>query len=208
MSDETRWEKRAIIPDRAMEAVERHPGVTRVRLVGSRALGTAAPLSDWDFALETDDFPAVARDIGSLLTALRPLAQQWDRLSDTHCWMVILHGPIKLDFIFSVPHIHEPPWHPEPSNLIAIDCHFWDWALWLRSKQLANKSAIVTTELNTMFRHLLQPMGVDALPTSLDAAVASYLTGRDRLEDRFGVVASRALEVEVLRVLNENRHQK
>ena len=196
------------VPERAMNAVERHRHVTRVRLVGSRAQGSATALSDWDFAVETDDFPAVARDIGPLLTTLRPLAQQWDRLSNTHCWMLLLRGPIKLDFIFSEPHIQEPPWRPEPSNLAAIDFHFWDWALWLRSKQLAGKSAIVATDLHTMFGHLLQPIGVEAVPTSLDAAVVSYVTARDRLEGRFGVAVSRGLEDEVRPALNDNRHQQ
>ena len=69
--------------DRAIEAVERHSAVRRVRLVGSRAAGTATVLSDWDFVVETGDFQAVAKDMGSLIAPLRPLAQQWDRLSET-----------------------------------------------------------------------------------------------------------------------------
>ena len=117
--------------------------------------------------------------------------------------MLLLRGPIKLDFIFSEPHIHEQPWRPEPSNLAAIDCHFWDWALWLRSKQLASKSTIVASELHAMFGHLLQPMGVEVVPMSLDAAVVSYVSARDRLEGKFGVAVSRALEAEVRPALNE-----
>ena len=78
---------------RAIEALERHPAVQRVQLVGSRAAGTATESSDWDFAVETDDFRAIARDIGSVLATLQPSAQQWDRLSETQCWMVILPGP-------------------------------------------------------------------------------------------------------------------
>ena len=45
-----------------------------------------------------------------LVAPLRPLAQQWDPLSETWCWMAILRGPIKLDFIFAEPHEREPPW--------------------------------------------------------------------------------------------------
>jgi predicted nucleotidyltransferase len=190
---------------RAIEAVERHSAVRRVRLVGSRAAGTATAVSDWDFAIETDDFPAVARDIGSLLATLRPLAQQWDRLSETHCWMVILPGPVKLDFIFSEPHDDEPPWRAEPSNLTAIDSHFWDWALWLHSKRVKGRRELVASELPKMFDHLLYPMGVEVPPASLDTAVASYLVARDRLEREFGVTVPRTLEREVVRALQDNR---
>src|SRR5207342_893733 len=118
-----------VVAHPAIEALERHPAVRRVRLVGSRAAGTATAVSDWDFAVETDDFRAIARDIGTVLATLQPLAQQWDRLSETQCWMVMLPGPVKLDFIFDEPHDDEPPWRPDRSNLAAIDAHFWDWAL-------------------------------------------------------------------------------
>ena len=58
-----------------------HPAVAEITLVGSRATGRAIPESDWDFAVVANDFPAVARSLPDLLAPLRPLAQQWDRLS-------------------------------------------------------------------------------------------------------------------------------
>jgi hypothetical protein len=179
----------------------------RARLVGSRAAGTATPASDWDFAVETDDFQAVARDIESILASLQPLAQQWDRLSETQCWMAILPGPVKLDLIFSEPHANEPPWNPEPTNLAAVDRHFWDWALWLHAKRVTQRDDVVADELQKMFDHILHPMGVETPPASLDAALASYLAARDRLERRFDVVVPRALEREVVRALRENRER-
>ena len=169
----------------------------RVRLVGSRAAGTATEFSDWDFAVETDDFPAVAVDIGSVLAPRQALAQQWDRLSETHCWMVILPGAVKLDFIFREPHRVEPAWRPDAHNLAAIDRHFWDWALWLRSKQATARHELVARELEKMFDHILEPMGVDAVPASLVAAIARYLVARDRLEREFRVLVPRDLEHEV-----------
>jgi hypothetical protein len=189
---------------RVIETVRPHPAVQRVWLVGSRAAGTASAISDWDFAVETDDFPTVGRDIGSLLAALDPLVQQWDRLSDTQCWMVMLPGPVKLDFIFTEPHHHEPPWVPGPANLAEIDAHFWDWALWLLAKHVKHRTELVATELQKMFDHLLQPMGIEEVPASLDIAVASYLSARDRLELAFGVTVPRTLEREVVRALHEN----
>jgi hypothetical protein len=187
-----------------VEAVERHAAVRCVRLVGSRAAGTAASVSDWDFAVETDDFQAVARDIGVLLESLQPLAQQWDRLSETQCWMAILPGAIKLDLIFDEPHNSEPPWQPDPTNLAAIDAHFWDWALWLLAKQVKGSSELVTSELHKMFNHILHPMGVQVLPASLRAAVETYLVARGRMERDFGVEVPRALEREAVRSLDVN----
>jgi len=184
---------------RVIEIVERHPAVQRVQLVGSRAAGTATAVSDWDYAVDTDNFQAVAADIGSLTAELGPLAQQWDRLSETQCWMVMLPGPAKLDFIFTEPHDQEPPWHPEPSNLAAMDCHFWDWAWWLRSKEVRGKSELVASELHKLYDHILHPMGVEVLAVSLDSAVAGYLVARERLEGQFAVAVPRALERAVVR---------
>jgi hypothetical protein len=116
--------------------------------------------------------------------------------------MLLLTGPAKLDFIFTEPHEHEPPWRPEPGNLPAIDSHFWDWALWLHSKVVKGKREVVTTELRKMFEHLLEPIGVEKSPVSLDRAVADYLAARDRLERQLGAHVPRALEREVLPALS------
>ena len=189
--------------DRAIEAVERHPSVRRVRLVGSRATATATTFSDWDFAVDTDDFRAVARDIGSLLGSLHPIVQQWDPLSETWCWTVMMPGPTKVDFIFAEPHDLEPPWQPRPDNLAAIDCHFWDWMLWLRSKRASGNVELFSSELDKVFVYILDPMGVEFRPDSLDQAVTSYLAARERLERRFGVAVPRAVEHEVVPALHE-----
>lgn len=189
------------VGDRAIEAVECHASVRQVLLVGSRAAGTATAFSDWDFAIETDDFAAVARDIGGLLVPLDPLTQQWDRLSETWCWMAILRGPAKLDFIFAESHSGEPPWQPRRANLAAIDDHFWDWAMWLKSKQARDDAELERRELDKLFVHILDPMGVATRPQSLDEALSSYLKARDRLEGEFGVSVPRALEHEVVPIL-------
>jgi hypothetical protein len=144
--------------------------------------------------VDTDEFPAVGSAMALLLEPLAPLAQQWDRLSTTYCWMVIVPGPHKLDFIFATPHECEPPWHPDADNLTAIDSHFWDWVLWLASKVAAHKKALVGAELEKLSVHLLGPMGVEGTPGSLDAAVASYVDARDRLARSFAVKVPRALE--------------
>jgi len=53
-----------------------HPAVTSIEFAGSRSLGTHAELSDWDFAVETSDFEALARDLPSLVEPLQPLSRQ------------------------------------------------------------------------------------------------------------------------------------
>jgi hypothetical protein len=170
--------------------------------VGSRAAGTAVPLSDWDFRVETDDFAAVAVDLPNLTSVLEPLAQQWDRLSTHQCYMLILAGPAKVDLLFlDQAHQPKPPWEPSAQSLTRIDQHFWDWALWLAAKQQAGKNELVLSELAKMAHHLLLPMGVREVPASVDAAVMSYRGARDRLESRYRVSVPRLLECEASRVL-------
>jgi len=185
------------IRDEAIAAVERHPAVRGVRLVGSRAAGTATGLSDWDFVVDTDEFVDVAREMDALLAPLHPLAQQWDRLSAHWCWMAILEGPVKLDFIFAERHASEPPWQPTAANLTAVDLHFWDWMLWLSAKETGGKTDLVESELDKLWRYILSPMGVEARPGSLDEALTSYLTARDRLEGSLHVSVPRVLEREI-----------
>jgi predicted nucleotidyltransferase len=185
------------IGDEAIAAVERHPAVRWARLVGSRAAGTPTELSDWDFAVETDDFRDVARDAELLLAPLLPLAQQWDRLSATWCWMAILRGPVKLDLIFAEPHEREPAWQPDATNLNAIDSHFWDWTLWLAAKQAANKTDLIGEELDKLWLYILLPLGTQSRPVALGDAVRTYIAARERSERRFNVSVPRTLEREV-----------
>src|ERR1700733_10174325 len=99
-------------------------------------------MSDWDFRVVTADFAAVREAMPRLVVPLSPVVAQWDRLSRTWCYMLILTGPVKVDLIFGQPHAAQPPWQPSAATLRGIDDHFWDWALWLRSKQLAGKHGL------------------------------------------------------------------
>jgi len=129
---------------------------------------------------------------------LEPLAQQWDRLSDEQCWMLILPGPAKVDLIFpEEPHVHEPPWVPSAENLGAIDAHLWDWLLWLHPKEASGKRELVAAELEKLFVHLLRPLGVDRVPSSVPDAIELYRPARDAQAARFGRPIAPALEAEV-----------
>lgn len=183
---------------RVTGAIGEHPAVRSIRLTGSRAEGRATALSDWDFVVETDDFAAVARDLPGLSAPLAPLAVQWDPLSPHWCWMLMLAGPTKIDLLFlDEPHGLEPPWEPTRESLSAIDRHFWDWALWLRSKEAAGKRELVASELAKLFRHLLGPLGVATAPGSVAEAVAAYRDARAAAERRFGCEVPRELEAAV-----------
>jgi hypothetical protein len=172
-----------------------HPAVERIELIGSRAGGSATEWSDWDFGVWARDFAALSEALPELLAPLDPVVQQWDRLSETWCWMPILHGPVKVDLIFPAePHEKEDPWVPGPDTLAGIDDHFWDWMLWLRGKEAAGKDELVAAELEKLFGHLLGPLGAEAAPSSVAGAVESYLAARDRTERRFGRTVSRELE--------------
>jgi hypothetical protein len=112
--------------------------------------------------------------------------------------MVILRGPTKVDLIFpEEPHVHERPWAPDRGNLDALDAHFWDWMLWLRSKEAAGRREVVARELHKLFVHLLQPLGVDRVPSSVTEAVELYRPARDAAAERLVCVVPPALEAEV-----------
>jgi hypothetical protein len=152
--------------------------------------------------VEAADFGAVAEALPGLLAPLEPLVQQWDRLSREWCWMLILRGPVKVDLIFpEEPHAVEPPWEPSADTLSGIDDHFWDWMLWLRSKEAAGKQEVVARELGKLFDHLLGPLGGDRVPSSVAEAVSSYRTARDQAERRFGRAVPRDVEAAVAPVL-------
>jgi hypothetical protein len=176
-----------------------HPGIRAVELVGSRADGSATPLSDWDFVVMTDGFGEVARALPELVTSLEPLAQQWDRISDYPCYMLMLTGPIKVDLIFpDEPYESLPPWTVTAETLDGIDQHFWDWILWLASKREKGQDELVGRELEKMSAHLLRPLGAEVVPDSIDAALGAYRKARDEREHEFGVEISRRREREVL----------
>jgi Nucleotidyltransferase domain len=176
-----------------------HPDIRAVELVGSRADGSATRLSDWDFVVVTDRFDEVARALPQLVTPLDPLAQQWDRISDYPCYMLMLTGPVKVDLIFpGEPYESLPPWTVSVETLDAIDKHFWDWILWLASKHEKGKDELVRRELEKMSAHLLRPLGAEAVPGSIDAALEGYRKARDERERGFGVEISRRREREVL----------
>jgi Nucleotidyltransferase domain len=186
-----------------------HPHVRDVELVGSRATGSSTPLSDWDFAVTTDRFDAVARELPSLVAGLEPLAQQWDRISEYPCYMLMLIGPVKVDLIFpGEPYESLPPWTVSAETLEGIDRHFWDWILWLASKREKGQDQVVGRELAKMSVHLLRPLGVDRVPGSIEAALESYRFARDRRERELGVDVARGLEGEVLPALRRTRPRR
>lgn len=180
-----------------------HPAIRGVELVGSRADGSPTPLSDWDFVVVTDRFDDVARALPTLVAGLDPLAQQWDRISDYPCYMLMLQGPVKVDLIFpEEPYESLPPWTVSADSLDGIDQHFWDWTLWLASKREKGQDELVGRELVKMRDHLLGPLGIDRVPASIEAAVECYRSARDERERAFGIQVTRRREREVLPVLS------
>lgn len=187
--------------DRIAHALDRYPAVSSITLTGSRGRGDAGPLSDWDFEVETRDFRAVAEALPGLVAPLEPLAQQWDRLSPHACYMLMLRGFGKVDLIFDEPWEPQPPWVVSVESLRGIDDHFWDWAIWLAAKDQADKSELVALELTKMHEHLLGPLGVASIPSSIAGAVGVYTAARAEVEKRLGVAVPRAVEDEVRKLL-------
>jgi len=169
--------------------------------MGSRARGEASQLSDWDYKIETRDFLAVAAGLRALVYPLRPIAQQWDRLSEHPCYMLMLRGIGKVDLIFDERWEPRAPWEVSAKTLQGIDDHFWDWTIWLAAKDQAGKQEMVRTELQKMQEHLLAPLGVEDAPASVREAVEAYLAARAEAEELFTTEVSRALEDEVRRLM-------
>jgi hypothetical protein len=166
-------------------------------------------LSDWDFEVMTDGFEVVARELPAMVAELEPLAQQWDRISEYPCYMLMLIGPVKVDLIFpGEPYESLPPWTVTAETIDGVDRHFWDWILWLASKREKGQEELVRRELAKMSVHLLRPLGVDRVPGSIEAALESYRFARDRRERELGVEVSRGLEGEVLPALRRTRPRR
>ena len=193
-SRQNRFMGEVALPDDVVSVLVRDARIQRAELTGSRARGTATALSDWDFVVTTTEFVGVRDALPSLTAPLRPVVAQWDRLSRNWCYMLILGGPAKVDLIFSEPHPAAPPWLLTATTLPLIDDHFWDWALWLGSKQLAGRDDVVAAELGRLHAHLLAPLGVATEPRNLSQAVAVYRAARDDREKVLGCRVSRTAE--------------
>jgi predicted nucleotidyltransferase len=188
-------------PERAIRAaLEPHPAVDSVLLAGSRAYGEETPLSDWDFQVETSDFDGLGRALPELVDPLEPLSRQWDRLSPHPTYMLMLRGPLKLDLLFlGMVNDPRPPWIATQDTLRAIDDHFWDWVLWLASKdRRGGREALVREQQTLLHVHLLGPLGVTGVPEGVEEAVHAYLAARERAERVFSVRVERALGEEVM----------
>jgi hypothetical protein len=189
-----------MLPDDVITVLSSGSGIEAVELTGSRARDQATPLSDWDFAVTTLGFEKIRDALPEMVEPLHPVVAQWDRLSRTWCYMLILPGPAKVDLLFDRPHRLKEPWQVNASTLAGIDDHFWDWSLWLRSK-LARGGDTVAGELRKMHEHLLGPMGVADAPASLTEAVTGYRAAREECERRLGLRVSRDAENTVIPVL-------
>lgn len=186
------------VPARVTEVLAPRRHVVRVDLVGSRARGEETALSDWDFRIDTQNGAALAHELPALVEPLEPLAAQWDRLTERATYMLMLPGAVKVDlFPGDERRAIQPPWEPSASNLVAVDAHFWDWALWLGGKVLAEKAGIVSEELRKLHRNLLGPLGVTAPPATVEQALAEYRIARDRLELRWDMSVPRRVGDEV-----------
>lgn len=186
-------------------ALERNDAVASVVLGGSRARGTATALSDWDLYLEGDTQEMMA-EIPALVASLEPLAAFWEPLSENAGYMIVMHGPVKID-LFPIGGRREiqPPWVPSAETIGAIDAHFWDWTLWLGGKSLRDERQLVADELAKMQWFLLGPLGVTPAPASLHEAVISYRQARDRASEALGADIDPELGQQVSDALRRHR---
>jgi predicted nucleotidyltransferase len=175
-----------------------HPAVKSVEFAGSRSRGTHEQLSDWDFAVETSDFDALARDLPALVAPLVPLGQQWEPMGHFPVYQVFLRGPTKIEYLFlDRKQDPLPPLEPSRETLRAINTHFWDWIWWLTTKASVGRNELVAEHMPQLYEHLLRPMGISAVPASIESAIEVFVARRNALEEEFGISVDRALETEV-----------
>ena len=171
-----------------------HPAVKSVKFAGSRSRGTHEQLSDWDFAVETSDFEALAQDLPALVAPLDPLGQQWEPMGHFPVYQVFLRGPTKIEYLF-LDRSQEPlpPLEPSRDTLPAINTHFWDWIWWLTTKASIGRSDLVGEHMPRLYTQLLRPMGISAVPATIESAVDAFVARRNELEQEFGISVDRAL---------------
>ena len=183
----------------ATSLLAEHPAVLSVEFAGSRSRGTHAELSDWDFAVETSDFDALARDLPALVAPLKPLAQQWEPMGHFPVYQVLLRGPTKIEYLFLTRSQEPlPALTPGPDTLAAINTHFWDWIWWLSTKASIGRTDLVAEHMPQLYERLLRPLGVPGIPDSIPAAAEAFIACRDVLEHEYNLNIDRALENEVL----------
>ena len=100
-----------------------------------------------------------------------------------------------------------PPVIPDPSTLVAIAAHCWDWIGWIATKASVGPDDLVAEHLPQLYKHLLRPIGVAAEPTPVESAIRAYLTRRDQLEESYGLTVPRALGSEVRRGIDRLHSQ-
>jgi hypothetical protein len=184
--------------DLAMALVAAHPAVDGVELAGSRSRGTHEELSDWDFAVTTADFAAVAPDMPALVAPLTPVGEQWEPMGRFPVYQVLLRGPTKVEYLF-LDHSQEaaPPVTPGPATLRAVDNHFWDWIWWIATNASIGRDDLVAEHLRQLHENLLRPMGVEAVPENIEGTINGFLMRRNEFEQAYDMSVPRALETEV-----------
>jgi len=185
-------------------ALEHCSSVTSVTLGGSRGLGSATDLSDWDLYLEGEPETMMAQ-VPDLVASFEPLTAFWEPLAEEAGYMVVFDGPTKVDiFPRGGRRRIQPPWALSAETLVQIDGHFWDWSLWLGGKYLGNERERVTDELKKMHDFLLAPIGVAAAPATIGEALAAYLVARTSAMNEFGVIVDPELGQQVSAALRRH----
>jgi hypothetical protein len=112
--------------------------------------------------------------------------------------MMILRGPVKIDLIFDRPHQQAPPWTINSDTIAQVNSHFWDWILWIASKEARGMWDMTRNELEKMYAHLLVPLGCTRSPGSVEEAVRDYLSAFGKQKSMLHVEVDPTLETEVI----------
>jgi hypothetical protein len=116
--------------------------------------------------------------------------------------MMILKGPIKVDLMFNRLQQKKSPWIISRDTLAQVNSHFWDWILWIASKEASGKKD-ASKELKKMYSFLLEPLGCTKRPNSVQEAVRGYLTAFKRQKNSLNTEVDPSLGTEVIKGLKK-----
>ena len=142
-----------------------------------------------------------------LVRPLEAISQQWDRLASNATYMLMLPGGVKVDLIFASANVPLPAWQLSRETIGGIDSHFWDWIIWLASKDPRGREELVREEFEKMSNHLLRPMGIAETPADVGEAVRLYREARSGREAEMEVRVDRSLEQNVTGALRRGGYR-
>ena len=90
-----------------------------------------------------------------------------------------------------------PHWSPVGDTLPAINTHFWDWIWWLTTKASIGRTDLVAKHMPKLYTQLLEPMGISAVPPTIESAIEAFEVAPQRTGARVWRIGGQSAREEV-----------